>query len=150
MLQQMRDLDRDVVGQRRKRVVQLLDEPPGMRRTVEEIRITEADVLSALRDLTDVRDTVRAYLLLMERGRTGEAYNIARGESHAMQAVLDALLAQARVRVTVQRDPTLVRAAESVAVVTDATRLRRETGWAPAYPLDRTLSDILDYWRSLE
>jgi GDP-4-dehydro-6-deoxy-D-mannose reductase len=107
----------------------------------------ETGSLTAQRDLTDVRDTVAAYLLLMEKGRTGEAYNVATGEAHPMQAVLDRLLAMARVRVEVRQQPQLLRAAESSAVMGDAGMLRRETGWRPQYSLDRTLADILDYWR---
>src|SRR5438552_3597911 len=54
--------------------------------------LLETGNLSSLRDLTDVRDMVRAYVLLMEKGRTGEAYNAAAGEVHSMQSVLDRLL----------------------------------------------------------
>jgi GDP-4-dehydro-6-deoxy-D-mannose reductase len=107
----------------------------------------EVGDLGARRDLTDVRDMVQAYVLLMEHGRKGEAYNAGFGETHAMQEVVDRLLTLARVRIEVRQKPGLVRATETMAVRADATRLRRETGWAPRVPLTQTLADILEYWR---
>jgi GDP-4-dehydro-6-deoxy-D-mannose reductase len=105
--------------------------------------------LDPRRDFTDVRDVVQAYLLLMERGQKGEAYNIGTGELHAMKEVLELLLAQARVKIDVRQDPALVRPVETKAALADASRLRRETGWAPRYTLAQSLTDILAYWRTV-
>lgn len=110
--------------------------------------VLETGNLSTLRDLTDVRDMVNAYVLLMERGRCGEAYNSASGLAHSMQSVLDRLLAQARVKIEVKQKPDLVRAAENRAVRGNPDKLRRETGWTPRFSLEQTLTDILDYWRT--
>jgi GDP-4-dehydro-6-deoxy-D-mannose reductase len=104
--------------------------------------------LSSQRDLTDVRDTVAAYVLLMEQGRSGEAYNIGCGQSQSMQNVLDRLLALGRVKVEVQKRAELMRAVDQPIVRVDASKLRRETGWAPRYSLEQTLADILEYWRT--
>lgn len=109
--------------------------------------VLETGNLTPRRDLTDVRDVVQAYLLLMERGRTGVAYNIGTGTTHAMQEVLDRLLAQSRRPVEVRQQASLVRATETRAVRADATRLWNETGWTPRFTLDQTLADILAYWR---
>lgn len=108
----------------------------------------ETGNLTPQRDLTDVRDMVRAYLLLMERGRTGEAYNAGSGQAQSMRTVLDRLLALARVRVEVRQQPELVRANETAIIRGDNAKLRRETGWAPQFSLDQTLADTLDYWRA--
>ena len=112
--------------------------------------ILETGNLATQRDLTDVRDIVHAYLLLMERGQTGEAYNVGSGDLYLMQDVLDRLLAQSEVKVEVRPSAGLVRATETKAARADARRLRRETGWAPRFTLDQTLADILAYWRSLD
>jgi GDP-4-dehydro-6-deoxy-D-mannose reductase len=109
--------------------------------------VLETGNLAPVRDLTDVRDVVAAYLLLMDHGRAGEAYNVASGEGSSMQAVVDRLVARARVPVEVRQEARLVRAAETAVVRADAGKLRRETGWAPRFSLDQTLSDTLDYWR---
>jgi GDP-4-dehydro-6-deoxy-D-mannose reductase len=112
--------------------------------------VLETGNLSPRRDLTDVRDITAAYLLLMERGRTGEAYNVGSGEAVSMQAVLDRLLALAGVQAEVRPRADLVRPADQAVVRADAAKLRRETGWAPRLTLDQTLADTLDYWRKRE
>jgi GDP-4-dehydro-6-deoxy-D-mannose reductase len=111
--------------------------------------VLETGNLAPRRDLTDVRDMVQAYILLVERGRKGEAYNAGRGETHAMQDVVNQLLKLAHVPIEVRQQPGLVRATETMAVRADATRLRNETGWTPRFTLSQTLADTLDYWRSV-
>jgi GDP-4-dehydro-6-deoxy-D-mannose reductase len=110
--------------------------------------VLETGNLSPRRDLTDVRDTVQAYLLLMDRGRTGEAYNVGTGQTHSMQEMVERLTRLGRVRVEVRQRADLLRSTETPAVRADAGKLRRETGWAPRLPLERTLADMLDYWRA--
>src|SRR5262249_23646066 len=110
--------------------------------------VLETGNLTPRRDLTDVREVVAAYLLLRAKGRTGEAYNVGSGTTHAMQEVLDRLRALSRVPIEVRQRPDLVRATETKAVRADATRLRQQTGWAPRYTLDQTLADTLAYWRT--
>jgi GDP-4-dehydro-6-deoxy-D-mannose reductase len=105
--------------------------------------------LDTARDITDVRDTVRAYALLMERGVPGTVYNIASGVARTMRMVLDALIGRSRVRVAVEVDPTRLRPHDDLVLVGDATRLRTETGWVPQIPFDRTLDDLFEYWRSV-
>jgi GDP-4-dehydro-6-deoxy-D-mannose reductase len=103
--------------------------------------------LSPLRDFTDVRDVVRAYVLLGEKGRKGEAYNVASGNSLPMSEVLRQLLSLCRIPVRVETDPLLVRAVEWAGVRVDVRALQTQTGWRPALPLRQTLEDTLDYWR---
>jgi GDP-4-dehydro-6-deoxy-D-mannose reductase len=104
--------------------------------------------LDARRDLTDVRDTVRAYTLIAERGVPGRAYNVCSGTAIAIHQLLDLFLARARVRVAVKTDPSRYRPNDVPLVVGDATRIRTELGWAPRIPLERTVDDLLEYWRS--
>src|SRR5207245_1814997 len=91
--------------------------------------------LRSQRDLTDVRDMVRAYIVLLERGRTGEVYNAGTGEVHSMQELLAALLALARVPIEVRQEANLTRAADTKIARADAAKLRRETGWQPRFTL---------------
>lgn len=104
--------------------------------------------LSAQRDLTDVRDTVRAYALLMEKGVPGTIYNVASGIGRPMQAVLDALIRRARVPVEVRTDPARLRPSDIAVLIGDPGRLRAATGWAPRIDFDRMLDDLLEYWRA--
>jgi len=103
--------------------------------------------LEALRDLSDVRDTVRAYRALMLSGRPGTCYNVCSGTAVSMQALLDGLRAHVRVPVTVTEDPARMRPADTPIVLGDRARLTADTGWEPAYPLATTLADLVEYWR---
>ncbi len=104
--------------------------------------------LAAQRDLTDVRDTVRAYTLLMERGAAGTVYNVASGVARSTKVVLDALLARARAAIRVEVDPARMRPNDIPVLVGDPTRLREATGWSPRISFDETMTDLLEYWRS--
>jgi GDP-4-dehydro-6-deoxy-D-mannose reductase len=103
--------------------------------------------LGAVRDFTDVRDMVRAYWLAATRGRPGEVYNIATGEGIAVRDLLDRLLALAKVEVEVRVDPTRLRPSDVEILIGDSSKFRADTGWAPEIPFERTLVDLLDYWR---
>jgi GDP-4-dehydro-6-deoxy-D-mannose reductase len=103
--------------------------------------------LESRRDLTDVRDTVRAYRLLMARGAPGRPYNVCSGRAYRVQDLLDTLLALARVPMRVETDPQRLRPSDNPIVLGDFTRLRQETGWTPAIPIEQTLADLLDDWR---
>ena len=104
--------------------------------------------LDAQRDLTDVRDTVRAYSLLMTAGRAGGVYNVSSGVARPIREVLDGLLARARTDVRVETDPERVRPNDIALLVGDSTRLRTATGWAPAISFGQMLDDLLEYWRA--
>jgi GDP-4-dehydro-6-deoxy-D-mannose reductase len=103
--------------------------------------------LEALRDLSDVRDTVRAYRALMTSGRPGACYNVCSGTAISMQAILDGLRAHVRVPVTVMQDPARMRPADTPIVLGDRSLLTADTGWEPEVPLATTLADLVEYWR---
>lgn len=103
--------------------------------------------LEARRDLTDVRDTVRAYRLIGERGRAGRTYNVCSGRTVVIRELLEMLLARARVPISVRTDPARFRPIDQPVVLGDNTRIRDELGWTPEIPLQQTLDDVLEYWR---
>ena len=103
--------------------------------------------LDAQRDLTDVRDTVRAYRLILERGVPGRPYNVCSGRAVTIRHLLDLLIARARCPVTVKIDPARYRPNDNPILLGDPSRLRDELGWAPEIPLERTVDDLLEYWR---
>jgi GDP-4-dehydro-6-deoxy-D-mannose reductase len=104
--------------------------------------------LDARRDLTDVRDTVRAYKLIVERGQPGRPYNVCSGKAMAIRELLDLLLAHARVPVTVKVDPARLRPNDTPLLLGDPSRLRDELGWKPQIPIEQTINDLLEYWRA--
>ncbi|MFC2037559.1 GDP-mannose 4,6-dehydratase [Chloroflexota bacterium] len=85
--------------------------------------------LATRRDFSDVRDVVRAYVLLVTEGVPGQVYNIGSGESHAVQEILDSLLAMSRVPFEVRHDPQRMRPSDVPEVVCDAARIQERTGW---------------------
>ncbi len=103
--------------------------------------------LDALRDITDVRDTIRAYELLMSRGRSGVPYNVCSGVARAIRDVLDGLRRRARVPVRVEIDPSRLRRNDTPVLVGDPARLQTDTGWRPQISFDRLLDDLMEYWR---
>jgi GDP-4-dehydro-6-deoxy-D-mannose reductase len=103
--------------------------------------------LEARRDLTDVRDTVRAYQMIIERGQPGRPYNICSGRAISIRELLDRLLARARVPVEVKVDPARYRPNDTPLLLGDPDRLQRELGWTAEIPIERTLDDLLEYWR---
>ncbi len=103
--------------------------------------------LSPKRDFTDVRDVVRAYYLALTRGKPGEVYNIGSGKAYSIREVLEMLLKMCRVEVRVEQDPSLMRPSDVPATLCDYSKLHRDTGWTPSIPLEKTLEDVMDYWR---
>ncbi len=105
--------------------------------------------LGARRDLTDVRDTVRAYRAITEHGTPGRVYNVCSGTARAVVDVLNGLLAFARVPIEVRGDPARFRPNDTPLVLGDCRRLSDELGWRPEIAFERTLHDLLDYWRGV-
>ncbi|MBD2860875.1 GDP-mannose 4,6-dehydratase [Paenibacillus oceani] len=103
--------------------------------------------LTAKRDFTDVRDVVRAYWLALEKGKPGETYNIASGTCYTVQEVLDLLLSYSNVSISIQEDPARLRPSDVEILLGDATKFQSETGWKPEIPFEKTMRDLLQYWR---
>jgi GDP-4-dehydro-6-deoxy-D-mannose reductase len=103
--------------------------------------------LDARRDLTDVRDTVAAYAALVERGEAYRPYNVCSGTAYRVGDVLDGLVGRARLAIEVVRDPALFRPNDSPLVLGNRERITAEAGWAPRIAMERTLDDLLAYWR---
>ncbi|MBR6419107.1 MAG: GDP-mannose 4,6-dehydratase [Oscillospiraceae bacterium] len=103
--------------------------------------------LSAKRDFTDVRDIVRAYLLLLEQGTPGEVYNVGSGKARAVAELLEMIRAQAETAFTVETDPARFRPVDVPLIEPDITKLMRDTGWQPRIPTEQTIADTLAFWR---
>ena len=104
--------------------------------------------LTPRRDLLDVRDTVRAYLALMEHGTSGAVYNVCSGAAHPIREVLEELISQAGVPIEVCVDPARLRPSDYPVLCGDRTRITADVGWEPRIPLSETLCDLLEHWRA--
>ncbi len=104
--------------------------------------------LTSKRDWTDVRDMVRAYWLALEKGVPGEVYNVGSGVARSVGEMLEILLSFAKVKIEVRQDPSRLRPSDVKLLLSDSSRFREQTGWAPTIPFEQTLRDLLDYWRA--
>ena len=107
----------------------------------------EVGNLDVVRDFTDVRDVVRGYRLLAERGEPGEIYNLGTGRGTKIADALATLAALAGAPVDVYVDPARARPVDQPLLVADPSKLRAATGWGPRHSTEQTLADMLDYWR---
>jgi GDP-4-dehydro-6-deoxy-D-mannose reductase len=103
--------------------------------------------LTVRRDILDVRDVVRAYRLLAERGVAGEVYNVCSGHSVPLAQIVQRLLVLAGADLRVTTDPARLRPVDLPDLRGDPRHLHEATGWQPELLLDDTLADVLDYWR---
>jgi GDP-4-dehydro-6-deoxy-D-mannose reductase len=103
--------------------------------------------LDARRDLTDVRDVVRAYRLMVDGAAPGAVYNVCSGRAVAIGDVLELLLRRSKVPIRVNVDRARYRPNDQATVVGNAERIASELGWTPTIPIEQTLDDLLAYWR---
>jgi len=102
--------------------------------------------LEAIRDFTDVKDMVKAYKLLMQRGQTGEVYNIGSGQGLSMKIILDNLISFSKQKIEIINDPEKMRPSDVKIMFADISKIMA-LGWRPEITLDETLKRVLDYWR---
>jgi GDP-4-dehydro-6-deoxy-D-mannose reductase len=103
--------------------------------------------LSPTIDFTDVRDVVRAYAAILEKGKKGEAYNVCSGKGIALDSILSHLMKKCAVPIAVTPDASKIRAHKtSVKITGNHAKLTRDTGWTPSVPMEQTLDDIYQYW----
>jgi GDP-4-dehydro-6-deoxy-D-mannose reductase len=128
---------------------------PSMARQIAEIEAGRKHPQLALgnldteRDIMDVRDTVRAYRALMQAAKPGVPYNVCSGMPVSIRALVEMFVSKARVPIELTQDPSRLRPNDTPIVLGDRTRIQADTGWAPQIPLEQTVDDLLDYWRSL-
>ncbi len=103
--------------------------------------------LSARRDFTDVRDVVRAYRLLGEKGVSGAVYNVGRGRAVDIRFILDTALSFANRSIEVTQDPARMRASDIPLIEPDVSRIAADTGWSAEISMEQTIEDTLNYWR---
>lgn len=108
----------------------------------------EVGNLEITRDFLDVRDVVKAYYLLLKQGKKGEIYNICSGRPTKLHEIIDYTSQLLSIDVRPVTAPSLIRPNDNMIIVGDNSKLKRDTGWNPEYNLDRSIIDIIDYWRS--
>ena len=103
--------------------------------------------LNAKRDFTDVRDMVKAYWLAANRCKYGEVYNICSEKTMTIKSVLELLLSMSEKRIEVKQDSSRMRPSDVEILLGDCSKFRKVTGWEPKIPFEKTIEDLLNYWR---
>jgi len=103
--------------------------------------------LEARRDFTDVRDVVRGYRILLEKGACTGAYNLSSGRAPSVREVVERIIALAGVDVDLQVESGRLRSTDNPLALGSSAKARKETGWEPKIPLDTSLADTLEYWK---
>lgn len=99
------------------------------------------------RDFSDVRDVVRGYVLALEKGIPGEVYNICQEKSISIREIINILLSFTDFKIEIKTDPSKLRPSDNPVIIGDCKKFRTATGWQPEIPINKTLQDILNFWR---
>jgi GDP-4-dehydro-6-deoxy-D-mannose reductase len=127
---------------------------PGIARQIARIEAGEQEPvlrvgnLEPKRDLTDVRDVVRAYAAMMARAVPGQPYNVCSGRHLSIRALVDVCSSRATVPISLVQDPALFRPTDAPMLVGDHARLTADTEWQPQIPIEKTVEDLLEHWRA--
>jgi len=104
--------------------------------------------LKPTRDFSDVRDIVRGYWLLLERGTPGEVYNLCSGADWSIERMLNFLIGQSTLsHIEIRQDPARLRPSDVPVLRGCGEKIERALGWRGVIPLEQTLTDLLEYWR---
>jgi len=103
--------------------------------------------LKSVRTFCDVRDAVRAYWIMVNKCRPGEVYNIGGNRTMTIGQALEILLSLSKMKFKVKVDPKLLRPSDVTLQIPCIDKFVKETGWKPEIPLEKTLKDMLAYWR---
>jgi GDP-mannose 4,6-dehydratase len=103
--------------------------------------------LKSVRTFCDVRDAVRAYWILVRQCKPGEVYNIGGNRSMTIGEALEIMLSFTKKKIEIKVDPQLLRPSDVTLQIPCIDKFKNETGWEPEIPLEKTASDLLDYWR---
>lgn len=103
--------------------------------------------LEPQRDFSDVRDVVQGYHAALTEGEPGEVYNLGSEQARSIGELSDGLLSMASVPLKIEQDPARLRPTDVPVMVSDCSKLRARTGWRAIIPFEKSLQDVLDYWR---
>jgi GDP-4-dehydro-6-deoxy-D-mannose reductase len=109
--------------------------------------IVKVGNLHTRREVIDVRDAVRGLYLALEKGEEGEVYNLSSGRVFQISYLLEVMLSLTKQKLHVEVDQRLLRPSDEPVIMGANAKLRKATGWQCVIPLEKTLEDILNYWR---
>jgi GDP-4-dehydro-6-deoxy-D-mannose reductase len=102
--------------------------------------------LSIVRDFLDVRDVVKAYILLLEYGIKSEIYNICSSQGYSLSTIIDIIEDILEIKVKRIIDETKIRPYDNKIIIGDNTKLIQQTSWKNEISLKQSIYDIIKYW----
>ena len=105
--------------------------------------------ITVSRDFTDVRDIVRAYSALIQKGIKSETYNVGSGKSIKIKDILKLILKESKCKIKVEQDEDKFRPVDIPTIQADISKITITTGWKPQIEIKTTIIDTLNYWRSV-
>lgn len=108
--------------------------------------ILQVGNIDVVRDFLDVRDVARAYMLLLEKGRSGQVYNICSGKGYSLKDILNMMMSIAGVDICYEINEKLIRPADNPVIIGSNDKIKSECGWQPEITIETSLKNILDYW----
>lgn len=110
-------------------------------------KVMKVGNLTSKRDFTDVRDMVKAYVLAIEKGKIGDVYNLGSGRSYEISEILKMMIDLSTTNVETQEDSSLLMPSDNPEFICDYSKFKDLTGWQSEIPIEKTLSDTIEYWR---
>lgn len=104
--------------------------------------------LETRRAIMDQRDLVKALMLLAEKGKPGDVYNISSEYIYKMSDIVSMIEEQIGHKLDIKVDASLLRPTDEKIIVGDVTKLKKDTGWEQSVPMKQTIADMLEYWRN--
>lgn len=112
-------------------------------------KIMKVGNLTSKRDFTDVRDMVKAYVLAIENGKVGDVYNLGSGKSYEISEILTMMTGLSSVEIKTEEDSSLLMPSDNPELICDYSKFKTLTGWQPEIPIEKTLSETIEYWRRI-
>lgn len=112
-------------------------------------KVMKVGNLSSKRDFTDVRDMVKAYVLAIEKGKTGDVYNLGSGRSYEISQILSMMISMSKSKIETEEDSSLLMPSDNPELLCDFSKFKNLTGWQPEIPIEKTLSETIEYWRRI-
>jgi len=122
---------------------QIVEIEKGIRKSILDV-----GNLEARRDFTDVRDVVRAYQMVLEGAQSGDVHNVGSGKAWRIGDIVGMLIGASRVKgIELEQQTLRIRPNDIPVMLCDASKVEKAIGWRPEIPIERTLQDLLNYWR---
>lgn len=115
----------------------------------EQVPMIEVGNINVVRDYSDVRDIVRGFVAALDHGKEAEVYNLCSGRGITLHEILETLIGCTNVPVRIKRNEARIRPIDPINILGDRSKTFREIEWAPTIPLETTLKDTLNYWRTI-